>query len=104
MLAPSWCAAALYGIGPTLETTTGKFIDTQPFSNVVVRFATFFDPNTLLLLNVMTFASQQIESLTVGGGGENEPGVFTVRSSRSYLTMLTSSHAPVDLKLRWNSF
>src|SRR3954468_21537987 len=47
-----------------------KPMSSQPFWNVVDRFAVFVEPSTFELLNVMTFASQQIELDSVGGGGE----------------------------------
>ena len=61
----------------------GKPMFSQPFWNVVGMLATLTDPSTLLLLNVTTFASQQIELVCVGGGGEKSIGVLVVRSSRS---------------------
>ena len=52
--------------------------------NVVGMFATFFEPSTLVLLNEITLVSQHIESVEVGGGGENVVWLIIVRSSRSY--------------------
>ncbi len=67
---------------PPINVCTGgvmlagkKFSETQPFWKVVVNVDLFADNRTLVLLNVITFASQQIESVPVGGGGEN-PGTF----------------------------
>src|SRR5690349_8426550 len=61
-----------------------KLKDIQPFWNVVGMFVRFFEPRTFVLLNVTTFASQQIESVCVGGGGETCVCETIVRSSRSY--------------------
>src|SRR5581483_1269262 len=66
------------------ETLSGKNPrSSQPCSNVVGMFATFAEPSTFELLNVITFASQQIEFVSVGGGGEKSSGVDVVFSSRS---------------------
>ena len=40
-----------------------KFSVAQPFWKPVEMFDEFFEPNTFVLLNVMTFASQQIASV-----------------------------------------
>src|SRR5438067_8535315 len=61
-----------------------KFSDTQPFVNVVARLSLLADSSTFVLLNVITLASQQIESTPVGGGGENVVCAWTVASSRLY--------------------
>ncbi len=55
----------------------------QPSTKLVLMFDTFFDASRLLLLNVTMFASQQIDVVGVGDGGENVAGVEVVRSSRS---------------------
>ena len=55
----------------------------QPFANVVLILDLLLDASRLLLLNVRMFASQQIELVSVGGGGEKVTGLEVVRSSRS---------------------
>src|SRR5512139_2880255 len=93
----SWCLFAGTVLPPTMLRPT------QPDEKPVEMLVLFFEPKTFVLLNVTTLASQQIESVWVGGGGENEPGFWTVRSSRSYCVTMTSSHEPaLPLKLRWN--
>src|SRR5689334_8253507 len=92
-----WNVLAVVGeVNPSLS---------QPLTNDVLMFAVFFEPSTLLLLNVMMFTSQQIELVSVGGGGENVTGDHVVFSSRSKMFSVMSSHEPaVLLKFRWKSF
>ena len=102
---PSVWTSAFGADAGGMAAATGKPRRIQPSWNVVGRFATLPEFSTFVPLNVITLASQQIEFVGVGGGGENVFGVVVVVSSRSQMFSVTSSHEPaVALKLRWNSF
>src|SRR5712691_4875061 len=81
--APNTCVVALELASLWYEVAVEvvKPSRSQPSTKLVLMFDTFFDASRLLLLNVTMFASQQIDVVGVGDGGENVAGVEVVRSS-----------------------